>query len=72
MEQESSKKQVLMRQARPAGRTAPAPRSSLISDLGLVEMTRQRERESLFHYFSEACPTCAGTGKTSLALTASR
>jgi ribonuclease G len=34
-----------------------------VSELGLVEMTRQRERESLLHYYSDDCPTCAGSGK---------
>ena len=34
-----------------------------MSDLGLVEMTRQRVREPLVNYFSEGCPTCGGTGK---------
>ena len=26
-------------------------------------MTRQRERASLLHYYTEDCPTCAGHGK---------
>jgi ribonuclease G len=34
-----------------------------VSALGLVEMTRQRQGPSLFHYFTEDCPTCAGSGK---------
>ena len=34
-----------------------------VSDLGLVEMTRQRERSSLLHYHTEDCPTCGGLGK---------
>jgi ribonuclease G len=34
-----------------------------VSDLGLVEMTRQRERSSLLHYYTEDCPHCAGLGK---------
>jgi ribonuclease G len=34
-----------------------------VSDLGLVEMTRQRERSSLLHYYTEDCPTCGGLGK---------
>ncbi|HEY5581887.1 MAG TPA: Rne/Rng family ribonuclease, partial [Rhodoferax sp.] len=32
------------------------------SQLGLVEMTRKRTRESLAHMLCEACPTCAGKG----------
>ncbi|MCC7429594.1 Rne/Rng family ribonuclease [bacterium] len=34
-----------------------------ISKFGLIELTRQRERESLFHTLSEVCPTCDGKGR---------
>ena len=34
-----------------------------ISELGLVEMTRKRVRESLSSTLSEACPYCEGTGR---------
>jgi ribonuclease G len=34
-----------------------------ISELGLVEMTRQRVRPSHLHNMTEPCPTCAGTGR---------
>jgi ribonuclease G len=34
-----------------------------VSDLGLVEMTRQRERSSLLHYYTEDCSHCGGLGK---------
>ena len=33
-----------------------------VSDLGLVEMTRKRTRESLEHILCETCPTCDGRG----------
>ncbi|HZZ94168.1 MAG TPA: ribonuclease G [Usitatibacter sp.] len=33
------------------------------SQLGLVEMTRKRTRESLAHVLCEACPTCEGRGE---------
>jgi ribonuclease G len=33
-----------------------------ISQLGLVEMTRKRTRESLEHVLSEPCPACGGRG----------
>jgi ribonuclease G len=33
-----------------------------ISDLGLVEMTRKRERESLAHLLCEECASCGGRG----------
>ncbi|HEU4565491.1 MAG TPA: Rne/Rng family ribonuclease [Gemmatimonadaceae bacterium] len=34
-----------------------------VSDLGLVEMTRQRVRPSHLHAMTEPCPTCRGTGR---------
>ncbi|MEZ4401455.1 MAG: Rne/Rng family ribonuclease [Kofleriaceae bacterium] len=33
-----------------------------ISELGLVEMTRKRTRESLWQILTEPCPTCEGAG----------
>ncbi|HEY5952214.1 MAG TPA: hypothetical protein VIV40_42240, partial [Kofleriaceae bacterium] len=35
-----------------------------ISELGLVEMTRKRTRESLIQVMTEPCPTCEGAGVT--------
>ena len=37
------------------------------SQLGLVEMTRKRTRESLAHMLCEPCPTCAGVGEVKTA-----
>jgi len=37
------------------------------SQLGLVEMTRKRTRESLAHILCEPCPTCAGVGEVKTA-----
>ena len=34
-----------------------------VSDLGLIEMTRQRVRQSHYQSSTEACPTCNGTGR---------
>jgi ribonuclease G len=63
MEQETSKRQVVdtLRQAlrTDRARTKVYP----VSELGLVEMTRQRERPSLLHYYSDDCACCAGSGK---------
>jgi ribonuclease G len=63
MEQESSKKQVY--DAFRQGLRGDRARTKVypISDLGIVEMTRQRERPSLYHYFTQDCPTCEGSGK---------
>ncbi|HEY5861737.1 MAG TPA: Rne/Rng family ribonuclease, partial [Casimicrobiaceae bacterium] len=33
------------------------------TQLGLVEMTRKRTRESLAHILCEPCPTCQGRGE---------
>ncbi|SCC92938.1 ribonuclease G [Thiomonas sp. X19] len=40
------------------------------SQLGLVEMTRKRTRESLAHQLCEPCPICAGQGQVKTARTA--
>ncbi|MEX2365269.1 MAG: Rne/Rng family ribonuclease, partial [Pseudohongiellaceae bacterium] len=34
-----------------------------VSDLGLVEMTRKRTRESLEHMMTETCSVCNGRGR---------
>ncbi len=39
------------------------------TQLGLVEMTRKRTRESLAHMLCEPCPTCAGKGQVKTART---
>ena len=39
------------------------------SQLGLVEMTRKRTRESLAHVLCEPCPTCSGKGEIKTART---
>jgi len=36
---------------------------SSISDLGLIEMTRQRIRPSFMHTLSDPCPVCSGVGR---------
>lgn len=36
---------------------------SEISRFGLIELARQRERESLFHSMSDTCPLCIGKGR---------
>ena len=40
------------------------------TQLGLVEMTRKRTRESLAHVLCEPCPTCGGKGQIKTARTA--
>ncbi|MFN2566232.1 MAG: ribonuclease E/G [Gemmatimonadaceae bacterium] len=43
-----------------------------VSELGLVEMTRQRVRQSHLQSMTEACPTCHGTGRVFTAETVVR
>ena len=38
------------------------PQVGQLSDLGLVEMTRHRQGQSLAEIFSKKCPSCHGTG----------
>ncbi len=38
-------------------------RTFQISDLGLIEMTRQRVRPSLYHTVTRPCPYCEGAGR---------
>ncbi len=38
-------------------------RAYAVSDLGLIQMTRQRVRPSLLHSQTAECPACAGTGR---------
>ncbi len=42
---------------------------SEVSELGLVEMTRKRTRESLEHVLCQACPSCEGRGSVRTAET---
>jgi ribonuclease G len=63
MESEANKKAVLEELRRNLKRDRSRTKTFAVSELGLVEMTRQRERPSLLHYYSDDCPTCDGLGK---------
>jgi ribonuclease G len=63
MEQEKNKKAVLDELRNCLRKDRARTKTYQVSDLGLVEMTRQRERPSLLHYFSEECPDCGGVGR---------
>jgi ribonuclease G len=63
MESEANKKAVLEELRRHLKRDRSRTKTFAVSDLGLVEMTRQRERPSLLHYYSDDCPHCVGLGK---------
>ncbi|HLQ66074.1 MAG TPA: Rne/Rng family ribonuclease [Candidatus Limnocylindrales bacterium] len=63
MEVEANRKAVseLLRQHLKRDRSRT--KSFAVSELGLIEMTRQRQRPSLANYFNADCPECEGTGK---------
>ncbi len=63
MEKESNREKVLETLRDALRRDRAKTRTFRVSELGLVEMTRQRVRPSLIHYFSNMCPHCRGTGK---------
>ena len=60
MTQEDHKRQVLRALEKYLERDHAKTHISEVSMLGLVEMTRKRNRESLEHVLCEACPTCDG------------
>jgi ribonuclease G len=45
------------------GRDRARTKAFAVSELGLVEMTRQRVRPSLWHSMTTECPDCKGTGR---------
>jgi ribonuclease G len=63
MENESNRRAVIDDLRNHLRRDRSRTKAFAVSDLGLVEMTRQRERPSLLHYYSEDCGTCGGLGK---------
>lgn len=63
MEREDNKAKVINTLRDALLRDRAKTRTFTVSDLGLVEMTRQRVRPSLLHYFSSNCPHCGGSGK---------
>jgi ribonuclease G len=63
MEIESNKRAVLDDLRHELRKDRARTKAFAVSDLGLIEMTRQRERSSLLHYYTQDCPTCAGLGK---------
>src|SRR5947207_9508104 len=54
------------------GRDRARTKAFAVSDLGLIEMTRQRVRQSHLQNMTEACPTCHGTGRVFTAETIAR
>jgi ribonuclease G len=63
MESEANKRSVLDELRGELSKDRARTKAFAVSDLGLIEMTRQRERSSLLHYYTEDCPHCGGLGK---------
>ncbi|MBW8772734.1 MAG: Rne/Rng family ribonuclease [Gemmatimonadetes bacterium] len=63
METRSNKDRVLQELRQHLVRDRARTKAHAVSELGLVEMTRQRVRPSLWHSMTADCPTCTGTGR---------
>jgi ribonuclease G len=63
METRGNRDKVLQELRTHLGRDRARTRAFAVSDLGLVEMTRQRVRQSHLQSMTEPCPTCQGTGR---------
>jgi ribonuclease G len=63
MEIEANRRQVADTLRQHLKRDRSRTKAFAVSDLGLVEMTRQRQRPSLQNYFTEPCSACQGAGR---------
>ncbi len=72
METKSSRDKVLQEVRTHLGRDRARTKAFSVSELGLIEMTRQRVRQSHLQNMTEACPTCHGTGRVFTAETIAR
>lgn len=63
METKANRDRVLQELRTHLGRDRARTKAFAVSDLGLIEMTRQRVRQSHFHAMTEPCPICYGTGR---------
>jgi len=69
MEDEEHQRQVLRLFEKLLERDHVKTKISQVSELGLVEMTRKRSRESLEHILTDVCPVCDGRGRVKTAQT---
>jgi len=69
MKEEEHKRQVLRTLEKALERDHAKTHISEVSSLGLVQMTRKRNRESLEHVLCEPCPTCESRGSIKTAQT---
>src|SRR5687767_11866120 len=63
METKENRERVLQELRTHLGRDRARTKAFGVSDLGLIEMTRQRVRQSHLQNMTESCPTCQGTGR---------
>ncbi|MBA3672666.1 MAG: ribonuclease E/G, partial [Gemmatimonadaceae bacterium] len=63
MDAKSNRDRVLQELRAHLGRDRARTKAFAVSDLGLIEMTRQRVRQSHLQSMTEACPTCSGAGR---------
>ena len=72
METKANRDKVLQELRMHLGRDRARTKAFAVSDLGLIEMTRQRVRQSHLQNMTESCPTCNGTGRVFTAETIAR
>jgi ribonuclease G len=63
MESKANRDKVLQELRQHLSRDRARTKAFQVSELGLIEMTRQRVRPSLYHTQTEPCSTCGGTGR---------
>jgi ribonuclease G len=63
METKANRERVLQELRQHLSRDRARTKAFAVSDLGLIEMTRQRVRQSHYQSMTVDCPTCAGTGR---------
>lgn len=63
METRANREKVLQELRSHLARDRARTKALAVSDLGLVEMTRQRVRPSLLQGMTTDCPTCSGSGR---------
>lgn len=63
MDSQKNRDKVLHELRSHLGRDRARTKTFQVSDLGLIEMTRQRVRPSLFQTLTEPCPQCGGKGR---------
>jgi ribonuclease G len=63
MESKTNRDKVLNELRNHLARDRARTKAFAVSDLGLIEMTRQRVRQSHLQSMTEPCPTCHGTGR---------